>query len=426
METNSVDLIVTSIPFGNHYEYCASYNDFGHTDDDAHFFGQMDFLTPELLRVLKPGRLACVHVKDRILFGNVTGFGRPTVNPFHMKTAMHFIAHGFLYMGMRTVVTDVVRENNQTYRLGYTEMRKDASKMGCGSPEYILLLAKPQSDLTKGYADERVTKERRHWDPDIGVDEGLSLLSPDERAAAQRELSQAIDDLAIAFEAADRNGDDEEAVNAARKRLDSIRHRLAVGKKTGGWSNPDGYSLARWQVDAHAFWRSSGNRMLTPDELAGLGPDKLAKLFTAWSLAGVYDFEAHVRIGEELEARGALPSTFMALAPGSHDPAVWHDINRMRTLNTNQAAKGRELHVCPFQLDIVDRLITLYSNRGELVYDPFGGLFSVPHQALELGRRGRAAELNTGYFFDGVKYLQAKEKALSTPTLFDLMGGEAA
>jgi hypothetical protein len=348
METNSVDLVVTSIPFGNHYEYCASYNDFGHTDDDAHFFAQMDFLTPELLRVLKPGRLACVHVKDRILFGNVTGFGRPTVNPFHMKTAMHFMAHGFLYMGMRTVVTDVVRENNQTYRLGYTEMRKDASKMGAGSPEYILLLAKPQTDLTKGYADERVTKT---------VDE---------------------------------------------------------------------YSLARWQVDAHAFWRSSGNRMLTPDELAGLGPDKLAKLFTAWSLAGVYDFEAHVRIGEELEERGALPSTFMALAPGSHDPDVWHDINRMRTLNTDQAAKGRELHVCPFQLDIVDRLITLYSNRGELVYDPFGGLFSVPHQALELGRRGRAAELNPGYFLDGVKYLQAKEKALATPTLFDLMAGEAA
>jgi DNA modification methylase len=74
----------------------------------------------------------------------------------------------------------------------------------------------------------------------------------------------------------------------------------------------------------------------------------------------------------------------------------------------------------------VDRLITLYSNRGELVYDPFGGLFSVPHQALELGRRGRAAELNPGYFLDGVKYLQAKEKALATPTLFDLMAGEAA
>lgn len=57
MEPDSVDLIVTSIPFSNHYEYTPSYNDFGHTDGDAHFFAQMDFLTPELYRVLKPGRI---------------------------------------------------------------------------------------------------------------------------------------------------------------------------------------------------------------------------------------------------------------------------------------------------------------------------------------------------------------------------------
>jgi hypothetical protein len=72
---NSVDLIVTSIPFANHYEYTPSYNDFGHTEGNDHFWRQMDFLTPELFRILKPGRLACIHVKDRVLFGNVTGLG---------------------------------------------------------------------------------------------------------------------------------------------------------------------------------------------------------------------------------------------------------------------------------------------------------------------------------------------------------------
>ena len=52
MEDDSVDLIVTSIPFSNHYEYTPSYNDFGHTEDDAHFFGQLDYLTRGLLRGL--------------------------------------------------------------------------------------------------------------------------------------------------------------------------------------------------------------------------------------------------------------------------------------------------------------------------------------------------------------------------------------
>lgn len=121
MESNSIDLIHTSIPFGNHYEYSANYNDFGHNQNTDRFFEQMDFLTPELLRILKPGRVAAIHVKDRVLFGNATGTGMPTIEPFHAQCISHYMKHGFQYFGMITVVTDVVRENNQTYRLGWTE-----------------------------------------------------------------------------------------------------------------------------------------------------------------------------------------------------------------------------------------------------------------------------------------------------------------
>ena len=51
------------------------YEDFGHNKSDGHFWQQMDFLIPELLRVLKPGRIAAIHVKDRIR----TGTRRPAV-----------------------------------------------------------------------------------------------------------------------------------------------------------------------------------------------------------------------------------------------------------------------------------------------------------------------------------------------------------
>ena len=338
---SSVGLIVTSIPFANHYEYTPSYNDFGHTENNDHFWEQMDFLTPELLRILQPGRLYCCHVKDRIQFGNVTGAGAPTVSPFHCEAIMHARKHGFDYMGMITVVTDVVRENNQTYRLGWSEQCKDGTKMGVGSPEYVLLFRKPQTDRSRGYADLPVSKSKAD------------------------------------------------------------------------------YTRARWQVDAHAFWRSSGNRQLTAEDLASLGPDKLAKAFTAYSLSNTYDYDFHIRIGEELEARGALPSSFMSLAPGSHDPGVWHDINRMLTLNGSQTQKGLQNHVRPLQFDIVDRLIERYSNPGETVYDPFGGLMTVPYRAILKGRKGRASELNTAYFFDGVQYLRAAEREVSMPSLFD-------
>lgn len=348
MATESVDLIVTSIPFSNHYEYTPSYLDFGHTDDNGHFWRQMDYLTPELLRVLRPGRIYACHVKDRILFGGVTGAGAPTVSPFHAEAIFHARRHGFDYLGMITVVTDVVRENNQTYRLGYTEMRKDGTKMGVGSPEYILLLRKPQTDRSRGYADTPVVKTK------------------------------------------------------------------------------DEYSLARWQVDAHAFWRSSGDRHLTPDELAALPIDVRARLFTDQTLREVYDYADHVETGEKLLAKRALPSTFMSLAPGSHHPDVWHDVNRMNTLNGQQSQRNVALHVCPLQIDIVDRLIERYSMASETVYDPFGGLGTVPLRAVALGRAGRGVELNEDYWRDGVGYLRAQDRALHMPSLFDLVDIEAS
>ena len=341
MEENSVDLIHTSIPFSNHYEYTPSYNDFGHTKDNKEFWSQMDFLTPELLRVLKPGRIYACHVKDRILFGNVTGKGVSTVSPFHAEAIFHCLKHGFDYLGMITVVTDVVMENNQTYRLGWTEQCKDGTKMGCGSPEYIILMRKPQIDRSRGYADVPVVKSKEE------------------------------------------------------------------------------YSRSRWQVDAHAFWRSSGNRLMTVEEMSALSPDVLAKVFTQHSLESIYDYEEHVTIGERLDARGALPASFMSLAPGSNLPDVWHDVCRMISLNGEQSRRGLVSHICPLAFDIVDRIIYRFSNKGELVYDPFGGLGTVPYRAILLGRKGRCVELNHEYFLDSIKYLRAAEEKIIAPTLFD-------
>lgn len=119
---------------------------------------------------------------------------------------------------------------------------------------------------------------------------------------------------------------------------------------------------------------------------------------------------------------GTLPATFMAIAPASWQPDVWTDVNRMLTLNTEQSRKRQQMHLCPLQFDIVDRLIERYSNPGELVYDPFGGLGTVPLRAMKMGRRGRGVELNTGYFLDAVKYLEAEERRQSMPTLFDMEG----
>lgn len=344
MSDNSVDLIVTSVPFSNHYEYTSSYNDFGFNADNDEFFKQMDYLTPELLRILRPGRLACIHVKDRVLFGNATGDGMPTIDPFSDMCVFHYLKHGFRYMGRITVDTDVVRENNQTYRLGYGEMCKDGSKMGVGCPEYVLLFRKLPTDTSKAYADTPVTKVKY--------------------------------------------GD---------------------------------YSLARWQIDAHADWKDGGNRLLTFDDVRNLGIDQIRRFFRKYSKEHIYNYENHVAFAEELEAHNKLPRTFMAVDPVSHKEYIWDDVVRMKTLNSRQSQKNLQMHICPLQIDIVNRLIERYSNKGDLVFDPFGGIQTVPYCAVKLGRKGLSTELNYDYWRDGLAYLREAEMDISSPTLFDLM-----
>lgn len=342
MPDNSVHLGITSIPFSNHYEYTPTYNDFGHTQDNNHFFEQMDFLTPELLRVLMPGRVFCVHVKDRVLFGNATGTGMPTVDPFSDFTVLHFIKHGFQYMGRVTIETDVVRENNQTYRLGWTEQCKDGSKMGIGCPEYVLLFRKLPSDTSTAYADITVAKSKQE------------------------------------------------------------------------------YPRGQWQIDARAKWNSSGDRFLTPEEIRSLPIDKIGRYFTEYMSDRVYEYGKHVETAKQMEEIGKLPATFQTLDVPARSFFVWDDVNRMLTLNGSQSQRKLNMHICPLQFDIVDRCINRFSNKGELVFDPFAGLFTVPVRALKMGRIGLGTELNPESFRDGLRYLREAETNVLSPALFSV------
>lgn len=179
-------------------------------------------------------------------------------------------------------------------------------------------------------------------------------------------------------------------------------------------------------IDAHGFARSSGNTHLTPEHIESLQHDQIFKLYRDFSLHNVYDFEHHVSLCEALEGKMRLPVTFMLLQPASWSPEVWSDVTRMLTLNGAQSAKGREMHLCPMQFDIADRAIVQYTQPGEVVYDPFGGLMTVPVRAVRLGRFGIGCELNPRYFLDGCGYLKAEEEAFLTPTLFDLLEEQPA
>ncbi len=162
------------------------------------------------------------------------------------------------------------------------------------------------------------------------------------------------------------------------------------------------YSLRRWQLEANAVWQSDGLSLAPYDHEA-----RVAALEAGYDLVD----------GKRVPYRG-----------GKHKgpqmpnmPCVWGDINRMDTLNYLVAKESQdEKHICPLQLDLIERCIRLWSNPGDVVFDPFMGIGSVPVKAVGMGRKAVGFELKDSYFKWACKYVDEAENARSSPTLFDV------
>lgn len=102
--------------------------------------------------------------------------------------------------------------------------------------------------------------------------------------------------------------------------------------------------------------------------------------------------------------------------------ACWSDIKETDTLNlSGTKGEGDTKHICPLQLGVIDRLVRLYSNRGEVVFSPFAGIGSEGHVAVKRGRRFYGCELKDEYYATARKNIALAERILaeSQRTLFD-------
>lgn len=98
---------------------------------------------------------------------------------------------------------------------------------------------------------------------------------------------------------------------------------------------------------------------------------------------------------------------------------VWMDINQTNVLNVKVAREDKdERHLCPLQLDLIERAIRLWSNEGDTVFSPFMGIGSEGWVALRAGRRFIGSELKPAYFRQAAKNLA--QAAASEASLFEL------
>ena len=144
---------------------------------------------------------------------------------------------------------------------------------------------------------------------------------------------------------------------------------------------------------------------------------------------------------DRAKQRGCLPDYLIKFrAPGENEVAIdsegdvsrnewidwaeccWSDIRETNTLNVKEARSEEDTkHICPLQLDVIDRLVRLYSNPGEVVFSPFAGIGSEGYVSLQRGRSFYGCELKPEYHAQALKNLAKAERThkADSKTLFD-------
>lgn len=154
---------------------------------------------------------------------------------------------------------------------------------------------------------------------------------------------------------------------------------------------------------------------------------------SSMSRQGIPDYIVTMRKpGENPERISHTHETFPVNVWQNYASPVWMDINQSDTLQRKSARTEKdERHICPLQLDVIQRCIELWTNPKDIVFDPFAGIGSVPYVAVTLGRRGLGFELKESYYEQAAANLDiaANGDKLECPvgqiSIFDFLGENA-
>ena len=125
------------------------------------------------------------------------------------------------------------------------------------------------------------------------------------------------------------------------------------------------------------------------------------------------------KLGENPEKVSHTNETFPVDKWQEYASPVWMDINQSNTLQRESAREQQdEKHICPLQLDVIERCIELWTNENDIVFSPFAGIGSEVYQALKMGRRGLGIELKESYYNQAVANCKGIENAPKITKLF--------
>jgi DNA modification methylase len=340
---NSIDLIVTSIPFRNDlFAYTDSVSDMGNSGGVGElgkheFMTHLKFCLEGMYRALKPGRICAIEISQSPLRKGIDGI--IGMSDFRGDVIDAGEAVGFFQLGEWAVVGNPQAEAivKHITTLSIPRLSRDRSFTAPMILDYIIIMKKPGINEVPIKSPE-VSNE--NW---IEYADGVALEQEFNRDAT---MSTAV---------------------SQRARYDSV--------------------LAQYDKEYRKV-------------------EEFFKLMEAKQNSGQM-------------TREEIVMQFMG---------TFYDISQTDTLNTpytrgvTKELEDADKHVCPFSLPLVNRLIRLYSNPGEIILDPFGGVGSVAKEAIELRRFPILIELKAEYFLQSVKVAEQATETLRQETLFDFAG----
>lgn len=152
----------------------------------------------------------------------------------------------------------------------------------------------------------------------------------------------------------------------------------------------------------------------------GIGMPEYLVIFKKWSEGDTQPIKHYKSAEDAAQKQGSAEQVIDLETWQRYASPVWFDIKRTDVLNVRIARDSKdEKHICPLQLEVIRRAVKLWSNPGEIVFSPFGGIGSEPYIALEQKRRAVAAELKPSYFAQMTANCKEICDASRQMTLFD-------
>lgn len=187
MPEGSVDCVITSVPFGDLFVYSDSERDLGNAGEGEAFAEQYRFFADALTRILRPGRIACIHCTDLLM--RKGKHGAIGLQDFSGDLVRAHTAAGLVYHGRATIWKNPVVEMQRTKAVGllHKQIKKDSAMCRVGMPDYMLFFRKDaQNDRPVRHAwggDGNPVEIVMGWLEDLRK-QGLIQAVPDEVAVA--------------------------------------------------------------------------------------------------------------------------------------------------------------------------------------------------------------------------------------------------